>query len=141
MMILFAESNACSSYRVWDVLLFMALLQIRGSGGTTTKLLTWDGSHRIMPKFFVPNWTPNCPHQQRMSRIQSIRVECSPRTVFTKIDRGLQRPQTRTGPQSIWTKFERLYRPTPPALHFAAAFEICRTDRDPNRKSTAGPLT
>lgn len=40
-----------------------------------------------------------------------------------------QPPQIRIGPQSICTKFEPEYLPTPPALHEAAARAICATDR------------
>ena len=35
-----------------------------------------------------------------------------------------QAPHVRMGPQSICTKFDREYLPTPPALHFAAARAI-----------------
>ena len=41
----------------------------------------------------------------------------------------VQRPQTRTGPQSMWTKFEPEYLPTPPAEQATAARAICETDR------------
>jgi hypothetical protein len=35
-----------------------------------------------------------------------------------------QPPQLRTGPQSMWTKFEREYEPTPPAEQACAARAI-----------------
>jgi hypothetical protein len=35
-----------------------------------------------------------------------------------------QPPQLRTGPQSMWTKFEREYLPTPPEAQAAAALAI-----------------
>ena len=38
--------------------------------------------------------------------------------------REVQRPQVRTLPQSIWTKFELLYFPTPPAEQALAARKI-----------------
>lgn len=48
-----------------------------------------------------------------------------------------QLPQLRTGPQSIWTKLEPEYRPTPPAPQLAAARNIWLTEREESRRSAA----
>ena len=50
------------------------------------------------------------------------------------------RPQTRIGPQSMWTKLAREYLPTPPAEHEIAAREICDTLRPEIRISAAWPF-
>ena len=51
-----------------------------------------------------------------------------------------QPPQLRTGPQSMWTKFDREYLPTPPEAQAAAALAICPTERDFSRRSAAWPF-
>ena len=50
-----------------------------------------------------------------------------------------QPPQVRTTPQSICTKFDREYFPTPPPLQAAAAFAIWLTDLVDRRRSAACP--
>jgi hypothetical protein len=52
---------------------------------------------------------------------------------------GLQLPQVRTTPQSMWTKLEPEYLPTPPARQALAALAIWLTERFFNRKSAACP--
>ena len=49
-------------------------------------------------------------------------------------------PQRRFSPQSKCTKFEREYRPTPPAAQEKAARAIWRTDFPCIRRSAACPL-
>ncbi len=45
--------------------------------------------------------------------------------------------QLRTTPQSMWTKFDPRYLPTPPARHAFAALAICVTEREDRRRSAA----
>lgn len=47
------------------------------------------------------------------------------------------RPQVRTVPQSMWTKFDPEYWPTPPPRHTAAALAIWPTLRELNPRSAA----
>ena len=52
----------------------------------------------------------------------------------------VQLPQWRTLPQSMWTKFDPEYLPTPPALQAEAARKSWFTEREPRRRSAAWPL-
>ena len=51
-----------------------------------------------------------------------------------------QRPQLRTCPQSMWTKLEPVYLPTPPAAQAWAARNIWPTEREESRRSAACPF-
>ena len=72
--------------------------------------------------------------------IGKIQMKKAPEGARFHCGLGSQPPQLRTGPQSIWTKFEREYLPTPPAEQAAAALAICPTERDCRRRSAAWPF-
>jgi hypothetical protein len=56
--------------------------------------------------------------------IDKIQMKKAPEGAAFPQCRLVQPPQLRTGPQSIWTKFEREYLPTPPDEQAAAALAI-----------------